>query len=80
MDTTNFDRAALVVRARKLLGSSNDELRDILRQWIAGLSPEAADAALIELFAEIDTLQEVILEQCGFRKSPPDESPTEPPF
>jgi len=48
------DRAADVVRAHELLkfiGGDRAELRDLLRRWIGGLSPEAADAALRSTFA-----------------------------
>jgi hypothetical protein len=65
------DRAADVVRAHELLkfiGGDRAELRDLLRRWIGGLSPEAADAALVDLFREIDICNEVLLEHCGFRK------------
>src|SRR5258708_38901091 len=50
-------KAADVVRAHELLrgmGPERDELRDLLRRCIAGLSPEEADAALVDLFHEID--------------------------
>jgi hypothetical protein len=59
-----------VARARELIHTSPrncDELRDILRNVIAGLDPGAADAALVELFREIQILDNVILEECGYQ-------------
>jgi len=72
-------KAADVVRAHELLGDmgsgqmgGRDELRDLLRRCIAGLSPEEADAALVDLFHEIDVLDDVIWESCGFRSLTPE--------
>jgi hypothetical protein len=80
--TTTIDRAALVVRAHDILKGFGDdgELRDILRRWIAIFPPEKADAALVELFAEIDILNDVIFESCGLRDPGPGELPDECPF
>jgi hypothetical protein len=59
-------KAADVVRFDLLLWSStpeeNDELCDIIQRLITGLSPEAADAALVDLFREINILREVRME------------------
>jgi len=72
MTTDNIDqKAADVILARKLLGGDgNDALRDLLRRRIAGKTPAEADAAIVELFAEIDILQETLLEHCGLSKDP----------
>jgi hypothetical protein len=79
--TGDSNRAALVVRAKYILRlCDRDELRDMLRRWIAGLPPEKVDAALVELFAEIDILEEVMMEHCGFRDPDPGEIPDECPF
>jgi len=79
-------KAADVVRAHELLRfvcpgpfeqqmgeGDRDELRDLLRRCIAGLSPEEADAALVDLFHEIDVLEDVIWESCGLRRLTPEE-------
>jgi hypothetical protein len=68
-------KAADVVRAHELLWlvPERDELRDLLRRCIAGLSPEEADAALVDLFHEIDVLEDVTWESCGFRRLTPEE-------
>jgi hypothetical protein len=60
------DKATDVVRAREMLefvGWEKGELRDLLRRCIAGLSPEAADAAIVDLFHEIDILDEMMMEE-----------------
>jgi hypothetical protein len=49
------------------------ELRDILRRWIASFPPEKAGPALVELFAEIDILNDVIFESCGFKMCDPND-------
>jgi hypothetical protein len=41
-----------------------DELRDIIRRCIAGLAPDAADAAIVERFHELKILREVWREAC----------------
>jgi hypothetical protein len=68
--TMKNDRAAAdVVRACSLLWlppEDRDELRDILRRWIAGLPPEKADAALVELFHEIQICDDVEMESRGW--------------
>jgi hypothetical protein len=68
-DKIDNSMAADVVRAHTLLlygiraeESWHDELRDLLRRRIAGLSPEAADAALVDLFHEIDILDDMMRE------------------
>ena len=63
------DRAADIVRAHTLLPISNqdqNDLRDLLRRWIAGLSPEAADAAIVELFDEVQIYDEMMMESFSF--------------
>jgi hypothetical protein len=63
------DRAADIVRAHKLLPISNqdqNDLRDLLRRWVAGLSPEAADAAIVELFDEVQIYDEMMMESFSF--------------
>jgi hypothetical protein len=76
------DKAADVAFAHELLVRLDapylNELRDIIRRCIAGLSPEAADAALVELFREIKVLDEVMRaeESRGYvRNDDPDELP-----
>jgi hypothetical protein len=75
--------AADVILAYDLLKFYNPENRQelcsILRRWIAGLSAEQADKALIELFHEIDVCDEVKIESCGFKKIT-DEPPEWCPF
>jgi hypothetical protein len=75
-DDTNR-AAADIVRARKLIGPNGQELCTMLRRLICGLSPEQADKALVAFFNEIEVCDEVILEECGFRKltDEPDECP-----
>jgi hypothetical protein len=84
--TGDSNRAALVVRAHDILkflgdghsvygGKRHGELRDILRDWIASFPPEKADAALAELFAEIDILGDVIFESCYDPPNPDKECP-----
>jgi hypothetical protein len=62
------DRAADSARAHEILEGVPPEDRaalcDIIRRWIAGLSAEATDAAIVELFAEIQTGDEVWREEC----------------
>ena len=64
-----FERMAEIARAHELLGGMPPELRhalrDLLRRWIAGLSPEGADAAIVELFAEVQALDNKLLEDVG---------------
>jgi hypothetical protein len=63
------DRAADIVRAHKLLPICNqdqNDLRELLRRWIAGLSPEAADAAIIELFDEVQIYDDMMMESFSF--------------
>ncbi len=43
-----------------------DELRDIIRRLIADKSSVEADAAIVELFAEIQILDDVIMESYGY--------------
>ena len=69
---SNDDKAALVVRAECILAYCCpryhlEELRDLLRQVIAGLPPEAADAALVQLFADVEVCHEVLREEHGLR-------------
>jgi hypothetical protein len=63
------DRASDIVRAHKVLPISNqdqNDLRDLLRRWIAGLSPEAADAAIVELFDEVQIYDDMMMESFSF--------------
>jgi hypothetical protein len=75
------NRAADVIRVHDLMmmiGPENrQELCNILRRLIAGLSPEQADKALIEFFHEIEVCHEVMMEGFGFTKTtdPPDQCP-----
>ena len=59
-----FERMAEIARALQLLMSMPPEnqhaLRDLLRRWIAGLSPEGADAAIVELFAEVRAFDDMV--------------------
>src|SRR5436189_4214022 len=79
-------KAAFVVRAHDLvrhafptrrssdLGERDrDELRDLLRRCIAGLSPEEADAALVVRCPDVCTLETDIEESCGPRRTTPEE-------
>jgi hypothetical protein len=54
--SASSDKAADVVRAHELLMGEpsyvRDELRDIIRRVITGLSPEAADAAIVAFFGD----------------------------
>jgi hypothetical protein len=63
------DRAADIVRAHKLLPISNkdqNDLRNLLRRWIAGLSPDAADAAIVELFNEVQIYDDMMMESFSY--------------
>jgi hypothetical protein len=66
-----FERMAEIARAHELLGGMPPELRhalrDLLRRWIAGLSPEAADAAIVELFAEVQACDDMVMWDAGYR-------------
>jgi hypothetical protein len=69
MTKIDNNMAADIVRAHKLLlygmrseEGWHDELRDLLRRRIAGLSPADADAALVDLFREIDVLDNTMTE------------------
>jgi hypothetical protein len=68
-----FERMAGIARAHQLLfvilvmpPEYRDALRDLLRRWIAGLSPEVADAAIVELFAEVQACYDMVLGDAGF--------------
>jgi hypothetical protein len=69
MTKIDNNTAADVVRAHELLltgmraGTSwHYELRDLLRRRIAGLSPADADSALVDLFHEIEVLDNTMKE------------------
>jgi uncharacterized Zn finger protein len=68
-----FERMAEIARAHQLLlgmlPEFRDVLRDLLRRWIAGLSPEVADAAIVELFAEVQACDDMVMWDAGYRRA-----------
>ena len=66
-----FERMAEIARAHQLFWGMPPEnqhaLRDLLRRWIAGLSPEGADAAIVELFAEVQACDDMVMWDAGYR-------------
>ncbi len=73
------DKAALVVRAHDILMScppqEREALRDVLRQCIAGLPPESADAELVALFADVEVCDQVLWEHDGIVRCAEDDGP-----
>jgi hypothetical protein len=65
------DRASAFLAMTHLLSlppEVRDEIRDAVRYYIAGLAPEAADAAMVELFNELEVYDDVSMEEMGFRR------------
>jgi hypothetical protein len=60
---TMSEKAADVVLLHKHLGTDVKGVRDIIRDWIKGLSPEEADAAIVELFREVEVCQKMMWEE-----------------
>ena len=48
--------------------AARDTLRDAILEYIAGLPREAVDAAIVELFEEMQVLDDVLMESCGFTR------------
>ena len=72
-------KAVLVARAEHILRYCEPrhliELRDLLRQCVAGQQPAAVDAALVALFADVQVCHDVLTEHRGMRTGEKRECP-----
>jgi hypothetical protein len=72
--TTNVKAAAVHAAWEALRPVSHqNRIRDAIRAYIAGLPQEAIDAAVVEMFSEMEILDEVVDESHGFRRWKPDD-------
>jgi hypothetical protein len=45
---------------------SRETLRDAILDYVAGLPQEAVRPAIIEFFAEVQILDDILMEECGY--------------
>jgi hypothetical protein len=79
MTSSENNKAGDVVRMTRALmpmGPADlGEVCDILRRLIAGLPPEAADAAIVALFNEVQICDDVEWEEHGYTRGEGDDGP-----